>query len=382
MADWYTGYGRPQPVGGGGSEGVGSTTDDSGLAMPPRIEREYFTLASGITDDDGDGTEDAVEVTSSDIAVKTLIAQHGNKLTPEQALGIASTMTQSEKERVRGYFLDEPLVHRAFLPEVYEETSYDEKAFVHDFSKFCTYRDDKTVAKFLTKRLPSLSLGAMYKVTQMLYFNPEERNASLDVALSLLPPNCELIDTWILGVLTRLRAVANDKLKTKIDTQSLSGAEGDINERVQPGKGTFHTILENKTWTGQLEFRLRVVKKYSHEFATVVPQWLAAGRAAEVLELLDLLESPAYADTYEADKTLQALKMKRRVFENLKEMHAQLETTKYTELYTPGTADADAFQTYLAMERAADGVVTAIDKQIEQHEEVVRMYLHRFMPKG
>jgi hypothetical protein len=351
--------------------------------------RKSYTLAISKGDgdlalrDDSDTTTDAVEFPDMPIALRTLLDRYGD-LTALQARGIVHGLSEEQKTHVRGYFLNKPEVHAEFLPDANDAdkyTMYNEETFFNDLAIFCMFRDDSDVKEFLQTRMPSLSLQRLYDLIELLIVAGFTK--SLDVALKILPPNCELVD---------------DTLFTKIEVWKYPHKARDVKsgsaDRVFGSNpyGTLLTLVENDSWTGWLEFCCRIVKEYylptfqdceidNKNVQNIIQTLLKDFRAIETLKLLDVLTTPDFWYEYVADKEKLKIEMQIQVHTALGKIN--LQEGRWPQIisnFAGKRAELKALQTIQSMVLNAEVAVRTLEQQLEMHEDVIKTYLHRFMP--
>ncbi len=319
------------------------------------------------------------------IALRTLLDRYGD-LTAIQARGIVHGLSEDEKQRVRCYFLNKPEVHAEFLVDAYDADKtkmYDEEKFLLDFIFFCFYRDDDTVKEFLETRFPTISLEGLYNVIQL--FIRSGFTKSLDFALKLLPPNCELVNDTLF---TNLKAWENPCKDRDLTTEPK-------NEEAFFGAnpyGTLLTLVENDSWTGWLEFCCRIVKEYylpnfqdceidNDNVQGIIRTLLHDFRAIETLKLLDVLTTPDFWYEYVADKEKLKIQMQIQVHTALGKINLQEGPwPQIISSFAGKRAELKALQTIQSMVLNAEVAVRTLKQQLTMHEDVIKTYLHRFMP--
>jgi hypothetical protein len=329
-------------------------------------------------------TVDAIELfPDMPIALRTLLDRYGD-LTAVQARGIVHGLSEEQKTQVRGYFLNKPEVHAVFLVDANdadEAKMYDEEKFFNDLAIFCMFRDDSDVKEFLQTRMPSLSLQRLYDLIELLIVAGFTK--SLDVALKILPPNCELVD---------------DTLFTKIEVWKYPHKARDVKsgsaDRVFGSNpyGTLLTLVENDSWTGWLEFCCRIVKEYylpnsqhceinNDNVQDIIQTLLHDFRAIETLKLLDVLTTPDFWYEYVADKEKLKIEMQIQVHTALGKIN--LQEGRWPQIisnFAGKRAELKALQTIQSMVLNAEVAVRTLEQQLTMHEDVIKTYLHRFMP--
>lgn len=309
------------------------------------------------------------------MALRTLLDRYGD-LTALQARGIVHGFSEEQKVEVRGYFLNKPEVHAEFLPDINDLTrKYGEEELMNDFKMFLEHRDDDTVKEFFETRLPSVSLEMMYFLVTVTIGMGYTK--SLNVILKLLPPNCELVDDRIFEALLKCWKEPASRIPR---------------QRVKNPYGTLLTLVENDSWTGWLEFCCRIVKEYylpnsqhceinNDNVQDIIQTLLHDFRAIETLKLLDVLTTPDFWYEYVADKEKLKIEMQIQVHTALGKINLQEGPwPQIISSFAGKRAELKALQTIQSMVLNAEVAVRTLEQQLTMHEDVIKTYLHRFMP--